>query len=235
MIRTLKRKAAKRTCFAPSLPAANILVSPPDEDIPARKKPRLQALFPATASEADTLDASPDASVAVASPDAGGPVAVSRTQPNDGAARAPIRSWTPEENTKLTNAVKTTCKKKWGKEYKTDWAAIAALVPGRTKHQCAKIWQYILDSKSDETTPPVGKWTKEDDSTLKDAVVKHNGKNWAAISELVPGRTKIQCNNRWHDALHSESDETTTRSVGKWTKEEDDKLTDAVEKHNGKN
>jgi hypothetical protein len=31
------------------------------------------------------------------------------------------------------------------------------------------------------------KTTKEEDSTLKDAVEKHSGKNWAAISELAQG------------------------------------------------
>jgi hypothetical protein len=47
---------------------------------------------------------------------------------------------------------------------------------------------------SDETITRVGKWTKEENSTLKDAIVKHNGKNWKAITELalVPGRTKKQ-------------------------------------------
>jgi hypothetical protein len=56
----------------------------------------------------------------------------------------------------------------------------------------------MLDSKkSDETTARVGKWTTDEDSTLMDAVKKHNGEDWAAISELVPGRTKIQYNSRW--------------------------------------
>jgi hypothetical protein len=50
-------------------------------------------------------------------------------------------------------------------------------------------WQVTLDSKSDETTARKGKWTTDEDSTLKDAVEKHSsGKNWVAISALVPGR-----------------------------------------------
>jgi hypothetical protein len=146
--------------------------------------------------------------------------------------------WTKEEDVKLKDAVK--------KHNGKDWAAISALVSGRVKHQCWHRWvQYldpgrknILESKSDETTARVGKWTTDEDNTLKAAVEKHNdgkhnGKNWEEIVALVPGRTKKQCNYRWHDVLVSMSDGTTARK-GKWTKEEDVKLKDAVQKHNGK-
>jgi hypothetical protein len=91
-----------------------------------------------------------------------------------------------------------------------------------------------LDSKSDETIALVGtKWTTEKDSTLKEAVEKHDGKDWIAISALVPGQTKTQCKNRWHGALDSKSDETIARVGKKWTNEEDVELKDPVEKHNG--
>jgi hypothetical protein len=237
---TLKRKVCTKTCVT-KLTAANILVSPPEEDIPARKKPRLslQTSLPAIAADADTLNAyaSPDAgvAVAVASADAGtDPVAASPMQPNVGAARAPYRRWTPEEDTKLTSAVKAACEKKHGGEYTTDWIAIAVLVPGRTNQQCNSRWHRALDSKNNETTAHLVRWTKEEDVELKDAVEKHNGKNWEATAALVPGRTKIQCTNRWHDVLISKSDDTTGLKEGKWTKEEDSTLTDAVKKHNGK-
>jgi hypothetical protein len=237
---------------------------PLDEDIPARKKPRLQcwipvgsnfqacqipdeASFPAIAADADTLYASPDAIAAVASADAGAHPAMATkpkaraaralpralaTKPNAKAARALPRVWTSEEDTKLTNAVKTTDKKKFGEEYKTDWVTISVLLPGRTKKQCKKRWYYAFQSKSDETTAHLGKWTVNEDSTLKDAVEKHNGKDWDAISELVTGRSKIQCMNRWQNVLHSKSDETTARA-GRWTVEEDITLRDAVEKLKG--
>jgi hypothetical protein len=252
MIRTLKRKAAKRTWFT-LLTGANIKSSP-DEDTPAKKKSRLQcwipvgfnfeasqipdkASLPAIEPEADTLNDSSDASVAVASPDAGGctdPVADIPTQPiNVGAARAPSRFWTPEEDMKLTSAVKATGKKWYGKENKTDWFAVAVLVPGRTYRQCCNRWHNTLHSNIDETVRRAGKWTTEEDSTLKDAVKKYNGENWVAISKLVPGRTYRQCVDRWHNSLHSMSDETSART-GRWTKIEDAKLKDAVEKHNGK-
>jgi hypothetical protein len=238
---TLKRKVCTKTCVT-KLTAANILLPSPAEDIPARKKPRLQiqASLPAIAAEADMdpLIASPDAGVAapVAPADAGTyPMAARHTQPNVGATRAPPRRWSLEDDTKLTSAVKTTCKKKHHGEYRTDWAAVAALVPGRRKQQCKYRWHVALASKSDETSVRImGPWTTEEDNTLKDAVQKHNGKDWAAISELVPGRTRQQCYNRWHDSLHSMSDETIARA-GKWTTDEDIALKNAAEKHNGEN
>jgi hypothetical protein len=61
----------------------------------------------------------------VASPDtATDPMTTSPMQPNDWAARASRRQWTPEEDTNLTTAVKTTCKKKYDEEYRTDRVAI---------------------------------------------------------------------------------------------------------------
>jgi hypothetical protein len=90
--------------------------------------------------------------------------------------------WTTDEDSTLADAVE---KYKGG-----DWAGIAALVPGRTKKQCLSRWNIALHSKSDETTVRKGKWTTDEDSTLTDAVEKHNGGDWAAISKLVPGRSR---------------------------------------------
>jgi hypothetical protein len=135
-----------------------------------------------------------------------------------------VGKWTTDEDSKLKDAVEKHNGKKW--------AAVAALVPDRTKVQCMNRWHNALHSKTDDTTARPGKWTKEKDAELKDAVEKHNGKNWAAIAALVPDRTKLQCVNRWN--RHNKSDETTGR-VGAWATDEDAKLEDAVEKYNGKN
>jgi hypothetical protein len=62
--------------------------------------------------------------------------------------------WTADGDSTLADAVK--------KYHGEDWAAIAALVPGRTKTQINRRWQYVLDSKSDETTARAGeKWTTD--------------------------------------------------------------------------
>jgi hypothetical protein len=113
------------------------------------------------------------------------------------------KKWTKEEDSMLEDAVE--------KHNGKNWAVIAALVPGRTGKQCGSRWNDSLRFKTDETTERVGKWTKEEDGKLKDEVIKHNGKDWTAISALVPGRTKIQCTSRWYRVMDSKSDETTAR------------------------
>jgi hypothetical protein len=61
----------------------------------------------------------------------------------------------------------------------------------------------------------------------------HGGKSWDAISALVPGRTKKQCWNRWNDVL-TPSIGTVSARKGKWSADEDSKLTSAVQWHGGK-
>jgi hypothetical protein len=70
---------------------------------------------------------------------------VTVTQPNAGLARA-TGSWTLQEDAKLTSAVTNSQKRKYGKEYKTNWEAVAALVPGRTNMQCWSRWNDFLGS-----------------------------------------------------------------------------------------
>jgi hypothetical protein len=119
--------------------------------------------------------------------------------------------WSAEEDAKLLDAIK-----KCGE----DWAAVAALVSGRTNIQCHSRWATI-----DRTTGRTGKWTKEEESKLTNAVKKH-GNNWVTIAAVIPGRTNVQCRQRWADKL----DPNTNRKMGKWTAEEDAKLVDAVKK-----
>jgi myb proto-oncogene protein len=148
--------------------------------------------------------------------------------------RAKKRDWTSEEDAKLTSAVAKTSKKKRGKEYKVDWVAISALVPGRTRNQCGSRWRVLLDPNVDRVTGRTGTWTAVEDIKLKDAVKLHNGKDWCAISALVAGRTKQQCCQRWHNVLDPSIGRESGRSSN-WTKDEDAKLKDSVQTHGGKN
>jgi hypothetical protein len=152
-------------------------------------------------------------------------------RPNAGATWATAR-WTSEEDAKLTSAVANTHKKKIGKEYKRDWVAVAALVPGRTRNQCWSRWNDALDPNVDRTKGREGEWTSVENSKLKDAVQMHGGKNWEKIAALVPGRTKIQCNGRWNNFLKSSNDQASARK-GSWTAVEDIKLKNAVQTHGG--
>jgi hypothetical protein len=139
--------------------------------------------------------------------------------------------WTPEEDETLSTAV--TNKKKHGKEQRIDWETIAALVPGRTKVQCSNRWHHALVSNIDPATARVGKWTADEDKKLKGAVLKHGGKNWEAITALVPGRSQKQCCVRWHDRLDPSIGQMTART-GQWTADEDKKLKNAVRANSGK-
>jgi acyl-CoA reductase-like NAD-dependent aldehyde dehydrogenase len=109
--------------------------------------------------------------------------------PSTGRATARTRKWTKDEVKQLEDAVPAQGRK--------DWVAISAKVPGRTRQQCHYRWRDTLDSNIDPTTARVGKWTADEGKMLKDAVRAHGAKNWKEIAALVPGRTSLQCHNRW--------------------------------------
>jgi hypothetical protein len=67
---------------------------------------------------------------------------------------------------------------------------------------------------------------------LKDAVLAHGGKNWEEITALVPGRTKSQCRNRWHETLVPNIDPATARA-DQWASDEDKMLKNAVPTYGG--
>jgi len=69
-----------------------------------------------------------------------------------------------------------------------------------------------------------GKWSAEEDETLKRAVQQNKGKNWKKIAEHVPDKTDVQCLHRWQKVLNPEV------VKGPWTKEEDELITKLVEK-----
>jgi hypothetical protein len=136
-----------------------------------------------------------------------------------------IGEWIPDEDAKLLDAHQMHNGK--------NWSGIAALVPGRTKSQCRSRWHNTLDPSVDRTPESRIKWTTDEDDVLTDAVQIHAGTNWNAIAALVPGRTRRQCNSRWHDILAPRADRAPLRT-GEWSMEEDIKLRDAVQIHGGK-
>jgi hypothetical protein len=96
----------------------------------------------------------------------------------------------------------------------------------------------VIDGRNSSTLIIVGgrkvKWTAVEDSKLKDAVQTHDGQIWDAIAALMPGRTRIQCRNRWKYALDPNTDRANERTV-KWTAVEDSDLKDSVQTHGDKN
>jgi hypothetical protein len=79
--------------------------------------------------------------------------------------------WTADEDNKLKDAVQLHgCK---------DWAAIAALVPGRTKIRCIDRWHIFLKFSIDQATARSCPWIEDEDDKLRHAVHMHHGKDWA--------------------------------------------------------
>jgi hypothetical protein len=232
----VRRKAAKRLPFELSEEELDLVSQDGDEDTPARKKPRLEEPIPTTTDKAARKVDSPDVSEGLPPPNADNDDAnanadpVTDTKPNAGATGR----WTLEEDAKLTLAVSNTSKKKWRKEYTSDWAAITALIPGRTERQCRRRWHNGLDPSIDRASERKGcRWTAAEDSQLKDAVQTHGDKDWVAVSAKVPGQTRRQCQQRWQLVLDP-SIALTGGSKGEWTTVEDSKLKDAVKTHGDK-
>jgi hypothetical protein len=230
---TMCRKAAKRT-FPWKLPARELnLVSPPQaEDIPVTKKPRLEEKKPFSASTVKLVTKISSHGTALgllAAAASSSPSSSVATHVDKAVKRTRTQShWTPEQDAKLYSAVtNTSCRQKYGKEYRTDWAAVAARVPDRKKSQCYNRWHKFLD-------PSIDNWVENEDIKLKNAVQTHGGKmNWDAIAAQVPDRTKIQCKNRWHHVLIPSINRANART-GEWSAAEDSKLKDALQARGGK-
>jgi hypothetical protein len=69
----------------------------------------------------------------------------------------------------LKNAVQTHSGK--------DWAAIAVLIPGRTRSQYLTRWHHALNPTINRANERTGEWVEDEDSKLKDAVQTHGGKD----------------------------------------------------------
>jgi hypothetical protein len=144
-----------------------------------------------------------------------------------GISMTPVQKgkWGEEEDRRLQNSVRI----HGGK----DWAAIAALVPGRTKSQCRNRWHGVCHPSIDRSNGRTGKWGEDEDVKLKGAIQAHGVKDWVAIAALVPSRTKSQCRDRWQYILDPSID----RSKGhkyKWTEDEILRLKGAIEAHGDK-
>lgn len=86
-----------------------------------------------------------------------------------------------------------------------------------------KVSKFVKDSPSDTEdicgkASSIKRWTEEEDELLRKAVAIYNEKNWKGISELVPGRSHVQCLQRWLKVLAP------GLIKGAWTAEEDEVL-----------
>jgi hypothetical protein len=70
-----------------------------------------------------------------------------------------------------------------------DFAAVAALIPGRTNERCRDRWVRSLDIRE---ALEVVKWTPKEDAKLIEAVQKL-GRHWVPFAALVCTRSNQQC------------------------------------------
>ncbi|KVI04613.1 Homeodomain-like protein [Cynara cardunculus var. scolymus] len=121
--------------------------------------------------------------------------------------------WTTPEDEELRIAVS---------EYgETNWQLVASTLEGRTGTQCSNRWKKSLNPLRER----VGKWAPDEDKRLKIAVRLFGAKNWYKIARFVPGRTQVQCRERWVNCLDP------SLNMNEWTEEEDLKLKEAIAEH----
>ncbi|XP_067382142.1 v-myb avian myeloblastosis viral oncogene homolog-like 2a isoform X4 [Channa argus] len=72
------------------------------------------------------------------------------------------------------------------------------------------------------------KWTQEEDDNLKILIRNFGKKDWKTIASFLPGRTEFQCMRRWKKCLDPDL------IKGYWSKEEDEKILELVNKYGTK-
>lgn len=73
------------------------------------------------------------------------------------------------------------------------------------------------------------RWTPEEDARLATAVQMNGVENWPAVAAYVGGdRTRSQCSQRWHRCIDPNI------SKSNWSREEEQKLIDAVKTYGSK-
>ncbi|CAI4233054.1 unnamed protein product [Auanema sp. JU1783] len=118
------------------------------------------------------------------------------------------REWTQEEDEKLialVNIMKVNGKIQWDK--------VTYNMRGRHRQQVRTRYLRTLDK-----TVKHGRWTDPEDLLLMCAVSKYGAKDWHKIAKSVPGRTDVQCRDRWITGLDKRN------ACKEWTLEDDEKL-----------
>lgn len=123
--------------------------------------------------------------------------------------------WTAEEDELLISAVKI-----YGTQ---NWQAVSQLIDGRTGQQCLHRYEKAINPEIKR-----GRWTFGEDQLLKQAVKPFIDSgatriNWSTVKLSVPGRTDVQCRERWVNVLDP------VLSASPFTPEEDKRLLELVQ------
>ncbi|XP_077324322.1 snRNA-activating protein complex subunit 4 [Lithobates pipiens] len=97
---------------------------------------------------------------------------------------------------------------------------ISYFMEGRDGLQLLYRWTKCLDPSLRK-----GPWTKEEDEMLLKAVAKYGERAWYKIRFEVPGRSDVQCRERYVKGLHKDI------KKGRWDTEEKDKLIELTAKY----
>ncbi|KAI8339149.1 hypothetical protein BC941DRAFT_394594 [Chlamydoabsidia padenii] len=126
----------------------------------------------------------------------------------------PKRPWTKEEDQDLKDAIMLVGDK--------NWQQVAVSLGDRSGQQCLHRWKAI--------NPAIrrSRWTDEEDMALKASVAVYGIGNWCHIQRNIPGRTDMQCRERWANVLDP------TLVQGPFSDEENIKLTRLVEEYGRK-
>ncbi|KAG0173750.1 Myb-like DNA-binding domain protein [Apophysomyces sp. BC1034] len=125
------------------------------------------------------------------------------------------RKWSKEDDAALRESV--------GLIGDRNWQQVAAMVGERTGQQCLQRWMKSLDPAIRRS-----KWTEEENTALRAAVAVYGVGNWNMIQRHLPGRTDMQCRERWTNIL----DPTLVRT--RFTDEEIEQLKELVKVHGRK-
>ncbi|ORZ20417.1 hypothetical protein BCR42DRAFT_370116 [Absidia repens] len=125
------------------------------------------------------------------------------------------RPWTAEDDQALQDAVALIGER--------NWQQVAVLIGGRSGQQCLHRWV-----KSINPAIRRSRWTSEEDAALKASVAVYGAGAWSYIQRHIPGRTDMQCRERWTNVLDP------NLVHGQFTPEEMERLKELVNKHGRK-
>ncbi|KAM3588954.1 hypothetical protein VKS41_001382 [Umbelopsis sp. WA50703] len=125
------------------------------------------------------------------------------------------KKWTKSEDRLLTQAVKQLGSR--------NWQQVAYMLGDRTGSQCLQRWTKALDPAIRRS-----RWSAEEDEVLKNAVEVYGLGNWTKVQQHIPGRTDMQCRERWVNILDPALDHS------KLNAEELEKLKDLVKEQGPK-